>query len=327
MKTFTLTFPPLMMNMFMIMVQGFQPHLSNPRPFAFSSDLRFEMRSINSAFSCSRVTLSATIYSWDDADNQRSSSYYSFDERSTLDSFPSQNDITELLRQDQERIATLARLAATNCQDSSLILENIRDVHVVAVDSEHIEISAIMCDDESCVTVLVPVRFLNPCNMVDDSGLTECILENILDLDELALQALKQKDLWKKIDSDEFLMKDYLSQSMTSYPSWWISATETQSYSTLKAFQDMKSFLNNHNFEEEIKSFARQLMSNGNSGYQLLRARVTEVGPLGICLRAMVLDKSSSQERGLVIDISHRFDKHVSDADSLRRSVLAAFNE
>lgn len=322
-----------MIHLLTIMVQGFQPHMPN-YPF-------FETGSINRGVrSSSGVTRAATIYSWDDAD-ERTSTCYSSDERSTMDPIVSHSDVTELLRHDQEKIATLARLAATHCQDSSLILENIQDVHVLSVDNEHIEISAIMCDDESCVTVLVPVKFLNPCNMEDDSSLTECILDNILDLDELALQAIQHKHLCNEMESDDVLMKEYFSESLMSYPTWWISATEmmntvsTSSYSnpcsldknsSLKVFQDMKSFLNNENFEEEIKSFGRKLMlSNGYGRYELLRARVTEVGPLGFCLRAMVLDKTSSQEQGFVTDVYHQFDEYASDADSLRRSVLAAF--
>jgi hypothetical protein len=328
MKGFKFTFPPFMMNLLVFMVQSFQPHLSNPRALKTGF--------INTARSNSGIPLSATIYSWDDKNDEKSSNCYRFDEGASIESILSHTHVTELLLQGQEKIATLARLAATHCQDSSLILENIQDVHVISVDNEHIEISAIMCNDDSCVSVLVPVQFLNPCNVEDDSNLTECILENILDLDELALKVIQQKDLWNNIDLDGLLMEEYLSQPENSYPIWWISAEEsintrsTHSHDmdencSLNDFQDMKRFLNNDNFEKEITSFARQLIaSNEKKGYQVFRARVTEVGPLGICLRAMVLDRTSSPEQGLVIDIYHQFDEYVSDNNSLRRSVLAA---
>lgn len=330
MKGFKFTFPPFMMNLLVFMVQSFQPHLSNHRTLKTGF--------INTARSNSGIPLAATIYSWDDKGDERSSNCYRFDEDTSTESILSHTHVTELLLQDQEKIATLARLAATHCQDSSLILENIQDVHVISIDNEHIEISAIMCHDDSCVSVLVPVQFLKPCNVEDDSNLTECILDNILDLDELALKVIHQKDLWNKIDMDGLLMKEYLSQPKNSYPIWWISAEESMNTRSthlhdidencsLNAFQDMKAFLNNDNFEKEITSFARQLISsNEKKGYQVFRARVAEVGPLGMCLRAMVLDRTSSQEQGLVIDIYHQFDEYVSDYNSLRRAVLAALN-
>ena len=276
----------------------------------------------------------ATIYSWDDGDDQTLTSTFDYDSNVMSTPLHTQNQHVAklLLSQDKDRTATLARLAAANSKDSSLKLENIRHVEILAVDNGRIDISAVVCDDESCVTILVPIDFLYTCS--DDCGKEECILGNIFELDELAIKALEKQAAQICLDDD--LLRDYYSQANIDYPWWWVSAHEMGGSLTpytfptntdmVQACDDMKALLNNVSFEDEIKDFARRLVAiQGHKSDDALQARVTAVGTRGFCMRVLVVDEITSQQVSQV-DVSYKFEHAISDAPMLRSAVLAAFN-
>jgi hypothetical protein len=226
----------------------------------------------------------ATIYSWDNSKDETLTSTFDYDSNVMSAPLHTQNHVAKLLSQDKDKAAILARLAAANSKDSYLKLENIRHVEIFAVDNGRIDISAVVCDDESCVTILVPIDFLYTCS--DDCGKEECILGNISELDELAIKALEK--LTAQISLDDGLLRDYYGQATIDYPSWWVSAHEmggsltpyTLSTNTdmVQACNDMKALLNNASFEDEIKHFARHLVAiQGHRSHEALQARVTAV--------------------------------------------------
>lgn len=282
-------------------------------------------------------SLAATIYTWDDNNGGHKGSMYPSDSYNDADTSQSTalgtNVVTELLRHDREKIATLARLAVAHCSDSSLSLESIHDVYVTNVDNTHIEISVSVCDDESCVTVLVPVEFLNPCSASDGSDMISCVLDNILNLDELALQAVALKNINDQMYSDDFILNEFRNQANIDYPKWWIHAQDMNHYrshslhSDTQAFHDMKALLNKENFKDEINHFAQQLLlRDGHAKLRPMQSRVTAVGPAGLCLRSMVVNHMANSDQVSIIEVSHRFDEAVFDSESLRQSVLAALN-
>mmetsp|Transcript_18095 Transcript_18095/g.26869 ORF Transcript_18095/g.26869 Transcript_18095/m.26869 type:complete len:330 (-) Transcript_18095:252-1241(-) len=271
----------------------------------------------------------ATIYSWDDSDDQTLTSAFDYDSNAMSTPLHTQNHVAELLSQDKDRTATLARLAAAFSKDSSLKLENIRHVEILAVDNGHIDISAVVCDDETCVTILVPIDFLYTCS--DDCGREECILGNIFHLDELAMKALEKQTAQISLDND--FLRDYYSQASIDYPWWWIGAREvggslTPNTDMVRACDDMKALLNNVSFEDEIKHFACRLVATQGHGsqHEVLQARVTAVGARGFCMRVLVVDERSSQKQVSQVDVSYKFEHEISDASMLRSAVLVAFN-
>ena len=264
----------------------------------------FQRPGVNYNLSISPARRPATIYSWDDSEDETLTS--SFDDQHYVSmSAPlhTQNHVAKLLSQDKDKTAALSRLAAANSKDSSLKLENIRHVEILAVDNGRIDISAVVCDDESCVTILVPIDFLYTCS--DDCGKEECILGNISELDELTIKVLE--NLTAQISLDDGLLRDYYGQAAIDHPSWWVSAYEmgrsltsyTISTNTdmVQACNDMKALLNDASFEDEIKHFARHLVAiQGHRSHEALQARrVTAVGARGFCMRVLVVDETTSQ--------------------------------
>ena len=131
----------------------------------------------------------------------------------------------------------------------------------------------------------------------------ECILGNILDRDEIAIQVLEKQAAQMPLDDD--LLRECYSQTAINYPWWWVSPHEEMGGSSLapytslssntdmvRACDDMKALLNKDSFEDEINHFARRLMAtHGHGSHEAVQARVTAVGRRGFCMRVLVADE------------------------------------
>jgi hypothetical protein len=80
-----------------------------------------------------------------------------------------------------EHLDVLARLAS---KLKHMRLEDIEQVFVIGLSDRELELQVMTCEEEECVSVLVPVEFIMPCSMGDEGDYEECVLDNLLKLDE-----------------------------------------------------------------------------------------------------------------------------------------------
>mmetsp|Transcript_16105 Transcript_16105/g.22925 ORF Transcript_16105/g.22925 Transcript_16105/m.22925 type:complete len:377 (+) Transcript_16105:120-1250(+) len=298
----------------------------------------------------------ATIYGWDDEESE--TAYYA--EKNVLEEHPNydyvyrenvsrvQNEnLAIALSENPERQALLARLAsAFSPEGLSLPIENLTHVKVVAVDSKHIEISAIVCEDEQCVTILVPISFAKECSLGDNcNNIENCVLQNLFDLDGYAYSILNDKNTKKlgshhqsiDISCEEWDTKQLASlytKQRIEYPPWWVLPerdTELEDQC-----ETIKRLLNGENFKLELLALTKMGMSCSkefNSFTSVDGATVSAIGPAGFCFKVMAsktcdIDGLSLEKEEIVSDVlelSVPF-RHepVTDADALKTAVLSA---
>ena len=80
-----------------------------------------------------------------------------------------------------DHLDVLARLAS---KLKHMRLEDIEQVVVIGLSDHDLELQVMTCEDEECVSVLVPVEFIAPCCQADEEGYEECVLDNLMRLDE-----------------------------------------------------------------------------------------------------------------------------------------------
>lgn len=76
-------------------------------------------------------------------------------------------------------------------------------IHIIGVRNDHIEISAVACNEADCPTLLIPITFPLNCNVRDDESsysIEECVLDNIFELDVEAQNVLRQWQIEKQLE-------------------------------------------------------------------------------------------------------------------------------
>jgi hypothetical protein len=122
--------------------------------------------------------------------------------------------IARYLNYDNDKLASLARLAvAFSPAQQCLSLQDIESVEILSVNHDHIDISAVVCESDACVTVFVPVSFPNDCG--SSSSMEECVLDNIVALDTSIIQRQDE------VEVDDLCSLD-LQTTSANYPSWWV---------------------------------------------------------------------------------------------------------
>jgi len=291
--------------------------------------------------SSSSMKRSATIIGWDD----ESSSYTStFDEpdHDILGQYDNSishgyNSIADTISQNSEKTASLARLAAAFAPpDQSIKMEDITQIQVIQVSSSHIELSAVVCDESQCVTILVPVPFQHDCTGSCSDSEYECVLNNIDDLDDQAKQLLQQKSLGSRSEERELLRSLYDNTNL-KYPHWWVSPQSPDMFGESQYI----NILNQDTFQDQIQALAKKGLERTQDGhlFEIKRAAVCAIGSAGFYFRAIAVQKdnydvmsTSSSSKGespcTILEIPYRFSAHqssmITDASSLRSAVLSA---
>ena len=137
--------------------------------------------------------LFALIYDWnDDSDTTYSHDTQIFETQPIHDS--KGQDIATKLTESREKIASFSRLAVAFAPHGHAPkLSNIERVEIMTVDENHVAISAMVCDDIECVTILVPIPFPKQC-CASCHDLEDCVLNNIDDLDVQAQEILRRTE-------------------------------------------------------------------------------------------------------------------------------------
>jgi len=306
-----------------------------PGSTSFSIQNKFSLQQTHTSKSYALITtpsqLSATIIAWDDDSDSYTSS---FDEEYLCDTNNGNSyeleTIAEHLSQNGDKMASLARLAAAfSPPGQGVDLKHISKIQITAVESDHIEISAVVCDESECVTLFVPVTFPHDCN---NAAMEECILDNIGELDVEAQQLLKQREIEANESNSESykeLLNALFRTDDIELPSWWISPDSNE---MSEECQLLKRILN-QNDENIIKALATEGLSRSVDGdiFEIRKAVVVAVGHVGLYFRALAVRKDQltphsvlcEESNCTILDIPYAaFNTYIKDPATLRSSVL-----
>lgn len=227
--------------------------------------------------------------------------------------------LADRISHDPDRICKLARLAVAFAPPGhTLTLQDLEHVEVVCVDEQHIEIAAVMCEEE-CVSVLVPVSFPHSCA---NGSLEECVLMELDELDEFAEVQISNMKAQEEEEENEDSLLCPLDRPC-EYPTWWVKPDGlTKMYDDCNLVMNL---LNDDDFAYDLKALATRGMweSLGADGYdfEVKKAVVAEVGLAGIYLRAKAKKIDEDGVRIIEIPIQYGGDlPH--DTNSLRAAVL-----
>lgn len=221
----------------------------------------------------------------------------------------------------QNHVASLARLAVAHSpKEQPLHLKDIERVGVMQVDDHHVEIEAVVCEYDGCVTLAVPVEFPETCEGNSDH-IEECIIENI---DNLDIQAEKHIKEMEAMESDLMEFTDTWNQllqppDLTNLPVWWVAPGHLAE----ECFQ-LISTLNKDDFQSEMRELASRSLSESADDLLVERAAVVAVCPAGMFIRAKARDFSIMHGAGenKILELSIPFQKQAQDVDTLRDTIL-----
>jgi hypothetical protein len=231
----------------------------------------------------------------------------------------------------QESGARLARLAvAFSPPEQGITLQDIQQVEVISIDEEQIDIQAILCGSDGCVSLSIPVSF--PASCFGSEDVEGCIVSNVGALDVNASDVL-MKQKWEGANGEETmaearLMEFLLRSDNLNTPEWWIYADDQNLASECSVFRDL---LNQSDFAVDLQKIAQKVLEMTYSGkYRVERAVVALVGPAGILLRTAVSDSATDPKETFessdwsIGELPMAFSEQAQDAESLRALVLNA---
>jgi hypothetical protein len=157
-----------------------------------------------------------------------------------------------------------------------------------------VDIEAVVCENDGCVSLSVPVPFTQPCIPSGnhpqqlDPNFEDCVIRNIQELDSVQLQ---KAYMAKKDDQDAFVD----SIDNIEYPSWWIYPGTSIEYA--KECSALLGILNEPDFIPDIvtlvtKELRKMLSIDVNDASTLLQvqhAMAVAVGPSGMIFRVRAL--------------------------------------
>ena len=240
-----------------------------------------------------------------------------------------------------DEVAPLARLvAATSHAD----VRNIQDMHVIELDGNHVEMAATVCEQESCVSLAVPLTFPHPCTPVPDSttAYQQCILDNIHELEQLNDQQNNSQQQHpseqQEQQAPERLLEDLRRTDNVELPAWWvhptadITAAAEQQQQLANECHSLLRILNEDDFQADLRHLVATVSGYDNEHRDVVRqAAVVAVGPAGLVVRATVL-----HERGRVgddqplamVELPIAFQEGVApDSERLREAVLTVVEQ
>jgi hypothetical protein len=211
-------------------------------------------------------------------------------------------------------------------------LNDLQSAHLLSVDEQHIEISAITCEAEGCVSIYVPVAFPHSCH--DSPNMEDCILENIEELDHQAFDLMAQ-DEWTDSHAEELEEQRRLLLTLTEepiakdLPSWWMFPLFSVADGMMEECQGVKELLNEPDFVNEIQALTTQhvvLEQYYQSDLEVIKAAVASVGPSGVLIRAQIrqLDdlQALTDDRVAIVDLPIAFSQEAKTVEELRSFVL-----
>jgi len=201
-----------------------------------------------------------------------------------------------------------------------LDITHINDIEILAVENDRIEISAIVCETDGCVTTRVPISFPTPCFMSE--GIDSCVTKNLSDLDQQAEGLIREMTLKEENrEDDEYVWKMLTSMENIELPPWWETRPEMNA-----DCDSIRRLLNEEGFQKEIRAVATKALMeimDHTEKFRVEGTAVTSVCPSGIHMRALVKTTGMlGKEELKFMQVPLGFGQAAPDGDSLRNEVL-----
>mmetsp|Transcript_34212 Transcript_34212/g.50300 ORF Transcript_34212/g.50300 Transcript_34212/m.50300 type:complete len:328 (-) Transcript_34212:95-1078(-) len=268
-----------------------------------------------------RSSLPVLIYGWDDDDDDECTvTEELFNDVGIQASVcsPIGVAIAESISTNEDKLGTLARLAAAfSPPERAIDLKDIENVNLICVSEKHIEIEAVLCEENDCVRLLVPIEFPHDCgNDASDTVLEKCVLDNLayLDLEADSLVVNSETE-----EEDDVSLEEL--SNVFSYPSWWVSPEGNDDI--LVECDTVKRLLSDPEFQDATNALARKgLEALGIEDiYEINKAFIAAVGPAGLCLKARASSRSDGE--AVVLDVPLPFGGEPRlDPELIRAAVL-----
>lgn len=245
--------------------------------------------------------------------------------------------------QSPEWVAPLARIAAEYTKRLTptighINVQQIEHVSVTNVAPSHVDIEAIVCENDACVSLSVPVPFTQPCITTPTtttlpppqlySSFEDCVIRSIQELDTVQLQQQAITD-----PNNRIISSNSVEASPIEYPSWWVDPNPSMEFT--RECQSLIQILNEIEFQKEIsilvtKELYRMLNMchddiNNSRILQLQSAVAVAVGPKGMIFRVRAVYEQQLE----TVDVPIPFSSHgllsirdEQDPLSLRNAVL-----
>jgi hypothetical protein len=237
-----------------------------------------------------------------------------------------------------DRITALARLAVAFAPPGhALDLRDVEHVQVLRVDENHIDIQAVVCEQDGCVTLQVPVTFPHPCFAGDE--LQECIMGNLGELEvqaETFLRTIEWKESnYEEVEAEQREWQVLLATDDLHLPVWWVHP-ETREMSA--ECQSVRNLLNEEGFLAEIRALTEMALTESDavistddghadtSNWTVEQAAVAAVGPAGLLIRAATqrFELFEEAENRRIVEVPVSFGATANNVSDLRAAVLGA---
>ena len=227
--------------------------------------------------------------------------------------------------------APLARLAAKHAP-SGLDVTDIEQISIIGCTNSHCDIEAVVCEDDGCVSLSVPVALLNPCDGSEES-FDDCVMENLEKLDQnlsnelaapVASSACSEEDLL----AHERMLAELQTTTTVKYPKWWHYPTD--SLELAQQSESLLHILNEPDFAPDVmKLVLRHILLDPGDNLFVGEAAVVAVGPAGIIVRftAMVREENERAKLLEMIQIPLQFETLAMSPETLRDAVLDMVEE
>mmetsp|Transcript_14986 Transcript_14986/g.27181 ORF Transcript_14986/g.27181 Transcript_14986/m.27181 type:complete len:350 (-) Transcript_14986:178-1227(-) len=243
-----------------------------------------------------------------------------------------------------ERMDALARLAVA-FSPHPLELKDVERVHTIKIDDHHIEIEAVVCEDDGCITLFVPIEFPHACDLLSLGQDEECVLGNIMELDHEAEHLLEERNIQHQHDDDKTkegqLLMDQIYSGIdhnhnpnnmvgVELPAWWIAPSSSSLVMGEECLLDecdsVKKLLNTEDFQGDVKALAQRGLElwDDEREFEVRSATVAAVGPAGVHLRTIsdTFTLFQSPQHNQMVDVSIPFNSPATDVASLRAAIL-----
>lgn len=263
------------------------------------------------------------------------------------DDGPTSNDAplsshSTALQADQEQLAiklshhsnlpTLAHLAsAFSPPGHSIPLTHIHQVRCASLDSTHLEIETVVCDDAECASVLVPVPFPVECIRTTENAafFEECVMDNVDSLYREGERRINEREACSEETrggsapgrGKSAIDASFRERSSVLFPEWWIAPRMEESWEcdllrdALNG-EDMRSVRMDLVKKREPVSFAPMDESKVRHDVKVLA-----IGPAGMMLEVAAMDSDEGTHEVLSFDtVAIKFS--LEGKSSIREEVL-----
>lgn len=189
--------------------------------------------------------------------------------------------------------APLARLAAAlgHVQKGASITQ----VRVVSCDASHLDLEAVVCEQEQCVSLHIPVDFVHPCysQELNDQEYEACLMDNLEQLNnqQSLPVSTEQRESYTSRTASTVRTNGKDLNDHIQLPDWWVYS---ESVSLAKECDKLRELLNRDDFRNDLvdlwdrnnpKQQQEQSRQQQQSPWMINTVRVARIGLAGIVLQ------------------------------------------